>query len=137
MGAPIFFGQVSIKKLYIFLINLEKIIFYKDLYKVRKESAMAENTLIKMKTGTIAKLEQKNGNSPAVPLDKGAVYFAVDTNNHVGQIVYDAPNGTNGVDRIVMGTQAEYADYAGEAAKATGITGIYPVKGTQTATTAS
>ena len=87
--------------------------------------------LIKLKTGTIAKIDKDNPNKPA--LDKGSVYFAVDTDNHIGKILYDAPVGTNGVDRIVMSTQAEYADEAG---KATGITGIYPVKGTQTTTTA-
>lgn len=95
------------------------------------------DTLIKMKTGTIAKLEQKNGNNPVVPLDEGTVYFAVDTTNDIGKIVYDAPDGSGGVDRIVMSTQAEYSDYAGEAAKTTGITGIYPVKGTQIAATAT
>lgn len=65
--------------------------------------------LVKLKTGTIAKLEQ---GISQVPLDKGSVYFAVDTTNHIGRIVYDAPNG-NSVDRIVMSTQAEYADRAG------------------------
>lgn len=93
------------------------------------------NELIKMKTGTIAKLEQETSGAPTVALDRGTIYFAVDTENHKGKIVYDAPVGTAGVDRIVMGTDSEYADYAGEAAKTTGITGIYPVRGTQTQAT--
>lgn len=71
-------------------------------------------TLVKLKTGTIAKLEEKNqDDSPKVPLDEGTVYFAVDTTNHTGKIVYDAPDGNNGVDRIAMGTLAEYSDAAG------------------------
>ena len=80
------------------------------------------NELVKMKTGTIAKLEQKTNNVPDVPLDRGTVYFAVDTDTHKGKIVYDAPVGASGVDRIVMGTDAEKADYAttaGNAANAT------------------
>ena len=93
------------------------------------------NELIKMKTGTIAKLEHETNGTPDVALNRGTIYFAVDTENHKGKIVYDAPVGTSGVDRIVMGTDSEYADYAGEAAKTTGITGIYPVRGTQTAST--
>ena len=95
------------------------------------------NELIKMKTGTIAKLEHETNGTPDVALDRGTIYFAVDTENHKGKIVYDAPVGTTGADRIVMGTDSEYADYAGEAAKATGITGIYPVRGTQTTQTNS
>lgn len=74
---------------------------------------MADNTLIKMKTGTIAKLEEKQNGNPKVALDEGSVYFAVDTENEVGKIVYDVANTSGGVSRIVMGTQAEYADKAG------------------------
>ena len=77
------------------------------------------DTLIKLKTGTIDKLAQKNANNtPVVPLDKGTVYFAIDTNKHVGKIVYDAPDGTNGVDRIVMSSQSEKADEAVHATNA-------------------
>lgn len=64
------------------------------------------DTLIKMKTGTIAKIDQISNGSPVVPLDEGTVYFAVDTTNHTGKIVYDAPNG-NSVDRIIMGINAD------------------------------
>lgn len=70
------------------------------------------NELVKMKTGTIAKLEHETNGAPDVPLDAGTVYFAVDTDVHKGKIVYDAPVGANGVDRIVMSTDAERADYA-------------------------
>ena len=71
------------------------------------------DTLIKMKTGTIAKMEQKKVNGqPEVPLEEGSVYFAVDTTNHIGKIVYDVSDGHGGVDRIVMGTQVELADEA-------------------------
>lgn len=76
------------------------------------------NELVKMKTGTIAKLEQKTNNVPDVPLDRGTVYFAVDTDTHKGKIVYDAPVGASGVDRIVMGTDVERADYATSAGSA-------------------
>lgn len=65
---------------------------------------------IQMKTGTIASLAAKEqDNSPSVPLVPGSVYYAVDTTNHVGKIVYDAPNGNN-VDRIVMSTRAEVTE---------------------------
>ena len=81
--------------------------------------------LIKLKTGTIAKLEGKNANgTPTVALDKGSIYFAVDTSNHLGKIVYDAPVGTNGVDRIVMSTRAEYADEANIAQNVEGVVAI-------------
>ena len=76
------------------------------------------NTLIKMKTGTIAKMEQEQNGKPVVPLDEGSIYFAVDTDNDVGKILYDAPDGNGGVDRIVMNTRVEYADEAGLAYKA-------------------
>ena len=93
------------------------------------------NELIKLKTGTIAKMDQETNGSPVVPLERGSVYFAVDTSNHTGKILYDAPVGVSGVDRIVMSTESEFADYATEAGKATGITGIYPVIGTQSSAT--
>ena len=93
------------------------------------------NELIKLKTGTIAKMDQETNGSPVVPLERGSVYFAVDTSNHTGKILYDAPVGVSGVDRIVMSTESEFADYATEAGKATGITGIYPVVGTQSSAT--
>jgi hypothetical protein len=97
------------------------------------------NELIKMKTGTIAKLEQKTNGVPAVGLDAGTVYFAVDTTtdpeHSIGKIVYDVDNGNGSVSRVVMSTQAEYADKAGEAAKTTGITGIYPVRGNHSTVT--
>ena len=73
---------------------------------------MANNTLIKMKTGPISALQEKENEKPAIPLEEGSVYFAVDTTNHIGQIVYDAPDGQNGVDRIVMSTYGEHADSA-------------------------
>ena len=47
---------------------------------------MPENTLVKMKTGTIEDLQSKTENQPDVPLDEGSVYFAVDTENHIGEI---------------------------------------------------
>ena len=77
------------------------------------------DTLVKLKTGTVQRLEQKNQDqTPTVALDEGTVYFAVDTttdpNHHTGKIVYDAPDGNNGVTRIVMGTLAEYADQSGQ-----------------------
>ena len=65
---------------------------------------MTDSTLVKMKTGTIAKLEHEINSAPEVALDKGSVYFAVDTTKHIGKIVYDAPDGNGGVDRIVMST---------------------------------
>lgn len=73
---------------------------------------MPENVLVKMKTGTIEDLQSKTEDQPNVPLDEGSVYFAVDTENHIGQIVYDAPDGAGGVDRIVMSTYGEHADTA-------------------------
>ena len=73
---------------------------------------MPENVLVKMKTGTIEDLQSKTEDQPNVPLDEGSVYFAVDTENHIGQIVYDAPDGAGGVKRIVMGTHGEFADNA-------------------------
>lgn len=73
---------------------------------------MANNTLIKMKTGPISALQEKENEKPVIPLEEGSVYFAVDTTNHIGQIVYDAPDGQNGVDRIVMSTYGEHADSA-------------------------
>ncbi len=76
------------------------------------------NELVKMKTGTIAKLEQETNGAPEVALERGAVYFAVDTDAHIGKIVYDAPVGASGVDRIVMGTDVERADYATSAGSA-------------------
>ena len=79
---------------------------------------MPENTLVKMKTGTIEDLQSKTENQPDVPLDEGSVYFAVDTENHIGQIVYDAPDGVGGVDRIVMSSYAEHADTADSASTA-------------------
>ena len=48
------------------------------------------DTLIKMKTGSIDALEHEVNSSPTVPLDRGSIYFAVDTNTHIGKIVYDA-----------------------------------------------
>lgn len=74
--------------------------------------------LVKLKTGTISKLGQKDsGGNPVIPLEAGSVYFAVDTTNHKGKIVYDAPK-SNGVDRIVMSTDAENADHATNASNA-------------------
>lgn len=70
------------------------------------------NALIKMRTGTITKLQEQQNNVPVVPLDEGTVYFAVNTTDHVGKIVYDAPDGNNGIDRIVMSTRAEAADFS-------------------------
>lgn len=66
--------------------------------------------LIKMKTGTLTKMLQQQNGQPAVSLDKGSVYFAVDTATHKGKIIYDAPLDPNGVDRIVMSTDAETAE---------------------------
>lgn len=71
------------------------------------------DTLVKMKTGTITKLEQKNSNgTPVVPIQEGTIYFAVDATGNdgkgYGKIVYD--NSSN--QRIVMSTLAEKADYA-------------------------
>ena len=67
------------------------------------------DTLIKMKTGTIAKLEQKDGSgNPLVPIEEGTVYFAIDAENEYGKIVFD--NASN--QRIVMSTRAETADHA-------------------------
>ena len=60
------------------------------------------NALVKMKTGPISKLDQKIGNLPAVPLDEGSVYFAIDSSKNIGKIVYDAPNGSGGISRITM-----------------------------------
>lgn len=68
---------------------------------------MADNTLVKMKTGTIAKLMHEDNTAPEVALDEGSVYFAVDTEKHIGKIVYDAPDGSGGVDRIVMSTYSD------------------------------
>lgn len=82
------------------------------------------DTLIKMKTGSIDALEHEVNSSPTVPLDRGSIYFAVDTNTHVGKIVYDAPVGANGVDRIVMSTQAEYAQEADVALDIKGKLGV-------------
>ena len=82
------------------------------------------DTLIKMKTGTIAKMEQKNNGIPVVPLEEGTVYFAIDTENNLGKIVYDAPDGNGGIDRIVMSTQAEYADEAGGPLATTSVAGF-------------
>lgn len=81
------------------------------------------NTLVKLKTGTISKLEQKINGAPAVQLNEGTVYFAIDTvpDKPVGQIVYDAPDGNGGVARIVMSTRAEYADDADTANNVTGV----------------
>ena len=74
------------------------------------------DTLIKMKTGTINKLAQKDANGrPVVPLEEGTVYFAVDAANEVGKIVYDAPDGSNGIVRVVMGSQAARANNADHA----------------------
>ena len=71
------------------------------------------DTLVKMKTGTITKLEQKNSNgTPVVPIQEGTIYFAVDATGNdgkgYGKIVYD--NSSN--QRIVMSTLAEKADHA-------------------------
>lgn len=74
--------------------------------------------LVKLKTGTISKLGQKDSyGNPVIPLEAGSVYFAVDTTNHKGKIVYDASK-SNGVDRIVMSTDAENADHAVNASNA-------------------
>ena len=75
--------------------------------------------LIKMKTGTIAKLEQKKSDgSLVVPVEKGTVYFAVDAaangGKGIGQIVFDNANNQ----RIVMSTLAEKADEANYATSA-------------------
>lgn len=69
------------------------------------------DTLIKMKTGTMSKLEQ---GPSAVPMDPGSVYFAVDTTTHKGRIVYDVDKDN----RIVMSTDAERADQATHATAA-------------------
>lgn len=69
------------------------------------------DTLIKMKTGTMNKLEQ---GTSAVPMDPGSVYFAVDTTTHKGRIVYDVDSSN----RIVMSTDAERADFATHATAA-------------------
>ena len=54
---------------------------------------MSDNTLVKFKTGDINSLMAKktvdNVEYPAVPLESGSVYFAVDTQNDDGRIVYD------------------------------------------------
>ena len=91
---------------------------------MRKEMRWMADTLIKMKTGSIDALEHEVNSTPTVPLDRGSIYFAVDTNTHIGKIVYDAPVGTNGVDRIVMSTQAEYAQEADVALDIKGTLGV-------------
>ena len=73
---------------------------------------MPENVLVKMKTGTIKDLEHEVNEVPDVALDEGSVYFAVDVEEEIGKIVYDAPDGAGGVKRIVMGTHGEFADNA-------------------------
>ena len=76
---------------------------------------MSDNALVKLKTGTIARLEEKQNGQPVVTLQEGTVYFAVDLtdpNHPKGRIVYDAPYGNNGVMRVVMSTDAEIADRA-------------------------
>lgn len=70
-------------------------------------------TLIKLKTGTIAKMEN-SAQKPA--FDEGTVYFAIDTYGSgtyesgtkidVGQIIYDAPDNR----RIIMGQRVELTD---------------------------
>jgi hypothetical protein len=71
------------------------------------------DTLVKMKTGTLANIESETNGQLTVPLDKGSIYFAIDLENHIGKIVYDAPtDSTPGVDRIVMSTQADCAAFS-------------------------
>ena len=78
------------------------------------------NVLIKLKYGAISTLAQKEEltDMPLVAPDRGTVYFAVDTTNHKGKIVFDAPVGASGTERIVMSTDAEYAERAGYATNA-------------------
>lgn len=85
------------------------------------------NELVKLKTGTIAKLEHVTNGAPDVKLDAGTVYFAVDTsdpNHGIGKIVYDVSDGNGGISRIVMSTQAEYAQDADTAVNVSGVVGI-------------
>ncbi len=71
---------------------------------------MPEQKLVKLKTGTIAKIMNENQNgTPTVPLEEGSIYFAYDVDNEKGKILYDVSNNL----RIVMGTDVEYADEAG------------------------
>ena len=53
------------------------------------------DTLVKFKTGTVEDLASKKVvdgvEYPSIPLESGSVYFAVDTANSNGKIVYDYP----------------------------------------------
>lgn len=53
------------------------------------------DTLVKFKTGTVEDLASKKVidgvEYPSIPLESGSVYFAVDTENSNGKIVYDYP----------------------------------------------
>ncbi len=63
-----------------------------DIIKEKGAYIMAD-TLVKFKTGSLDDLMTKktvDGTEyPNVPLDSGSVYFAVDTDNDDGRIVYD------------------------------------------------
>ncbi len=67
------------------------------------------DTLVKLKTGALADIQSE----VTVPLDKGAIYFAIDLENHIGKIVYDAPSDSiSGTDRIVMSTYADHSAFS-------------------------
>lgn len=73
--------------------------------------------LLNFKTGTIDSLTPEK-----VPLEEGTVYFAVDPDTKIGQIVYDVSDGKGGLERVVMSTWAEKADTATEAERANNAT---------------
>ena len=43
------------------------------------------DTLVKMKTGTLANIESETNGQLTVPLDEGSIYFAIDLQNHIGK----------------------------------------------------
>lgn len=75
----------------------------------------SNNTLVKLKTGTVSKIKETQNGNPVVPLNEGTVYFAVDIDNESGKILYDAPyedsNSNKLVKRISMNAYNDIVHY--------------------------
>ena len=74
-----------------------------------------DQTLVKLKIGSLDSVGVDEHNVPTPAIDGGSVLFAVDETHGKGKILLDLPDGSQ---RIVMSTDAEYADEAGVATNA-------------------
>ena len=78
------------------------------------------DTLIKMKAGSLSKIDNTSTGISRVPIEKGVVYFAIDSSTKAGRVWFDASDGT----RIDMNAFAQQATNAVLAENVSGVVAI-------------